>query len=148
MAAWLGGKTTLERAPISTPPPPDYDKMVKAVLFGEISNRDPKKQALEAQTILNTINNRMKDREWKNMSPYQVVSQKNQYQAYGGKEYQRYLSGSTTPSDLAKMNAIEKAYEQFKKGTLANNIGDYKFYHHNPDGSINATPTWNFKKKT
>ena len=112
----------------------------KAVLFGEVSNRPSDKQMLEAQTILNTAFNRMDAYRKKgiNKTLTEVLRQPNQYQAYGGKEYHRYKSGELRQTDEQKLEAIDAMLARVKNGTFQNNIGDYVFYSHKPDGRIVA----------
>lgn len=110
----------------------------RAVLFGEISNRNPEKQALEAQTILNTAFNRM-DEYRKHGTPktlMEVLQMPNQYQAYKGKEYTRYKSGKTGLGDKQKEEAIDKVLAQVRDGTFQNNIGNSVSYTHAKDGRI------------
>lgn len=113
----------------------------KAVLFGEISNRSSEKQKLEAQTILNTAFNRM-DEYSKRGTPKsltEVLQMPNQYQAYGGKEYNRYKSGQTKDTDKQKLDAIEETLKQIRDLSFQNNIGESVFYTHKPGGRIIAT---------
>lgn len=112
----------------------------KAILFGEVSNRSPQKQQLEAQTILNTAFNRMDEyrKHGQQKTLAEVLQMPNQYQAYKGKEYARFKAGKTRPTDEAKLIAIEAMLAKVKDGSFENNIGDYKFYSHKPDGRIVA----------
>ena len=108
----------------------------EGTLFGEISNRPYDKQVLEAQTILNTAQNRSTRR---GISLSAVLTEPHQYQGYGSKEYQRYTSGDIRSTDNQKLSAIRAVLGQFESGKLENNIGTKEFYHHNPDGTIIAT---------
>lgn len=119
----------------------------RAILFGEVSNRSSEKQMLEAQTILNTAINRMNEyrKRGKEKTLTEVLQMSNQYQAYKGKQYEKYKSGKLEELDQRKIDAINKIIEQLKKGTLKNNIGDYVFYTHKPDGRIIATSKKLFK---
>lgn len=120
--------------------PSDLDE-AKAILFGEISNRTPDKQRLEAQTILNTAFNRMDAYRKRgiNKTLTEVLQMDNQYQAYKGKEYTRFKTGSLQPTDQQKQDAIEEMIGKVKDGSFQNNIGDSVFYAHKPDGRIVAT---------
>lgn len=121
-----------------------FEPYIKATLYGEVSSRNPDKQYLEAQTILNVIKNRQKGMyAGKNMNPHQIVSAPHQFGAYGGKLYNEYLSGAYKNSKMGAQRAaaIDKAYAQLVAGTLPNNIGDWQFYHNNPNGSIYASPS-------
>lgn len=123
----------------------------KAVLFGEISNRTPDKQQLEAQTILNTAFNRMEEynaRNHKGRSDWtlkEVLQMPNQYQAYGGKQYNKYKSGQLEDLDKQKLKAIEKVIGDVQNGSFINNIEDRVFYVHKPDGRIIADDRKLFK---
>lgn len=110
----------------------------KAILFGEISNRSPEKQRLEAQTILNTAFNRM-DEYAKRGTPKtltEVLQMPNQYQAYGGKQYKLFKSGGTGELDKGKIEAIDSILGQVKNGDFQNNVGGSVFYKHTKDGRI------------
>ncbi len=120
----------------------------KAILFGEVSNRPLNKQILEAQTILNTALNRMEEyrRLGKPKTLTEVLQMRNQYQAFKGKEYNKFKEGKTNELDQRKLEAIEKVTEELKSGMLENNIPGYFFYSHRPDGSIMAVKKPLFKK--
>lgn len=120
----------------------------KAILFGEVSNRPLNKQILEAQTILNTALNRMEEyrRLGKPKTLTEVLQMPNQYQAFKGKEYNKFKDGKTGELDKRRIEAIEKVITELKDGTLKNNIPGYFFYSHRPDGSIQAVKKPLFKK--
>jgi hypothetical protein len=139
----------------------DLDE-AKAVLYAEISNRTPEKQKLEAQTILNTAFNRQ---EYYNKIGYRgkkdwtltdVLQEKNQYQGYApegikndkGKlvesQYQKYKANKKEELSQQKIDAIDQLLAKVRDGSFINNISDYRFYTHKPDGRIIATKT--FKK--
>ncbi len=123
----------------------------KAVLFGEISNRDPMKQQLEAQTILNTAFNRMDEYNQKkfrgkdNWTLTDVLQEPNQYQAYRGNQYNKYKSGNIETLDRPKLKAIDGVLSQIKNGKFQDNIGDSTRYSHRSDGRIIATDEPLFK---
>lgn len=119
---------------------PDDKQVILGTLFGEVSNRTPDKQMLEAQTILNTARNRAKAN---GTTIIEELKKPHQYQAYGGKEYQRFVSGGTTTTDKQKIDAITKVYNDLEKGILEDNISGYQYYTHKPDGRIMATKEYN-----
>lgn len=114
------------------------NNLVKPILFGEMSNRELPKQIEEGKTIINTAINRVSQygERGKDMNLAGVLSAPNQYQAYGGKEYERYLQGSTTPVDAQKMKAVDEIVAQLKAGKLKDNTGNRVFYIHTDDGNI------------
>lgn len=115
---------------------PDQEKEMLGTLFGEVSNRESAKQELEAQTILNTMRNRARR---KGTDMYKEMIAKNQYQAYKGKQYEKFMSGNIEELDKRKVEAITKVFEQLKAGQMNDNIDGYEYYVHKPDGSISAT---------
>ena len=119
----------------------------KAILFGEISNRPPEKQKLEAQTILNTAFNRIEEYGKRGMKKTltEVLQMPNQYQAYMGKQYKKFKSGFTEELDNPKIDSINSVIDEVKSGTFQNNIGASVFYSHKPDGRIIATNNKLFK---
>jgi hypothetical protein len=108
------------------------------VLFGEISNRTPDKQQLEARTILNTALNRISQYKanGKNLSLQQVLSAPNQYQAYGGSEYNRLASGQATTTDQPKLDSIDAVLSELKTGQFPDTTGGRVYYKHDPTGRI------------
>jgi hypothetical protein len=114
----------------------DDEKVVLGTLFGEVSNRTPDKQQLEAQTILNTARNRAKRR---GTTLVDEIKRPNQYQAYESNEYKRFVEGKTEDTDKQKIEAISKIWEDLKRNELKDNIDGYEYYVHLPDGSIRAT---------
>lgn len=110
----------------------------KAILFGEISNRSTDKQLLEAKTILNTAFNRMDEyrKKGKNYTLTEVLQMPNQYQAYKGKQYNKYKSGQIEELDKRKIKAIDEILNTVKNGEFQNNVGDSVFYVHKDDGRI------------
>lgn len=121
--------------------PSDMNKL-RNVLFAEVSNRDPKKQQLEARTIANTVINRAAsgDANSYGSGVDGVLSKPKQYQGYGAPEYKRIASGGTRQTDAQKLAAIDAVLAELHSGNFSDNIEGYTFYHHNPDGSIIATP--------
>jgi hypothetical protein len=114
-------------------------------LFGEVSNRESEKQMIEARTILNIAKNRaMKNKT----TIIDELKKPNQFQAYGGKEYNRYISKRTRATDKQKIEAITKALQELEEGTLEDNTGGSLYYIHKDDGSILATPEYLYGKQS
>lgn len=127
----------------------DEVEVLRKVLFGEISNRNSEKKELEARVILNTVLNRVKNNKDKN-KPYdsmlKVLSQNNQYQAYGDKQFGIYDNPKDYPTKQKKdeiNKIIDKLLEEIKNGTFQDNTNGAFYYIHNPDGSI----TFDSKRK-
>jgi hypothetical protein len=139
---------------ISTPAPVQYhikDRNVKItdkdldamrpLIYGEISNRTPDKQALEANVIFNTALNRQKEyaRKGQNKTLSDVIAMPNQYQAYGGPQYQEYHN-PTNPVSLMKKNQVDAIVdnirEKIKKGEYIDNTEGAYYYIHEKDGKI------------
>lgn len=118
----------------------DFEAM-KPLLYGEVSNRTPDKQALEANVILNTVLNRMGEyrKRGKNKSLEEVISMPNQYQAYGGPQYKEYHAPSN-PISAAKRKQIDAIVdaikESVKRGEHVDNTGGAYYYVHEKDGKI------------
>lgn len=111
---------------------------LRAILFGEISNRNKDKQKLEAQVILNTVFNRMDEyrRKGQNKTATRVVQMPEQYQAFTSNEYKRYKNGDLKPTDKQKLEAIDEILEKVKNKTFQNNIKNAYYYKHNKDDTI------------
>lgn len=114
---------------------------LRNVLFGEVSNRDPERQAFEARIITNTALNRIPQyaEKKKNMNLASVLAQPNQYQAYGGKEYNRLIKNATTtanPMDQQKLKAIDDVISELKSGNFQDTTDGKVFYVHDPQGRI------------
>lgn len=109
----------------------------RPLLYGEVSNRTPDKQALEANVILNTALNRVKayNEKGMNKSLSDVLAMPNQYQAYGGPQYKVY-SNPTLPGDVAKKKQIDDIvntiHSQIKSGQFPDNTQGAYYYSHNP----------------
>jgi len=121
----------------------DFDK-IRPVLFGEVSNRPYDKKQLEANVIMSTILNRQNEYKKVHKKDYSlndIVSMPNQYQAYGGKQYNLYNDGTTTDLDTQKKNEIDSIsddiWNQLKSGSFKDQAGGGYYYKHNEkDGSI------------
>lgn len=116
-------------------------KAIAPVIYGEVSNRPPDKQALEANVIMNTAINRMKEYA-ANGQPKtltQVISMPNQYQAYGGEQYQNYHN---PPDPMAKTkrqqvdSIVDGMGEQMKQGKYVDNTQGSYYYSHDKSGKI------------
>ena len=121
---------------------------LRNVLFSEISNRDPQKQALEAQTIVNTVLNRVPQYQAKGMpaTVHDVLTMPNQYQGYGSPEYKRITNNATTTVDAPKLKAIDDTIGQLKTGQFPDTTGGAVFYHHDPQGQIFTRPGGLYKQ--
>ncbi len=112
---------------------------LRNVLFAEISNRNPAKQALEARTIINTALNRIPQytaQQGAAVGLHDVLTMPNQYQGYGSPEYQRISNNATTTVDAPKLKAIDDTLNQMKSGNFPDTTGGRVFYHHDPQGQI------------
>lgn len=115
--------------------------VLRPTLYGEISNRPIEKQELEARVIANTAFNRIPEynKYGQKKTLTDVLSEPNQYQAYGGKQYKNYAS-STNDLDVEKKKNIDlivnKFIEEMKAGTFADNTQGAFYYQHTPEGKI------------
>ncbi len=113
----------------------------RPLLYGEVSNRTPDKQALEAHVIFNTALNRIKAYAEKGQkkSLADVISMPNQYQAYGGKQYQAYSNPADAPS-LSKRKQVDAImdaiHKQIQSGNYPDNTEGSYYYIHQPTGQI------------
>ena len=112
----------------------------RPLLYGEVSNRTPDKQLLEANVILNTAINRVKghSERGKNLSVSQVISDPTQYQAYGGTQYKNYSNPVDAPSIAKKQQVdaiVNSLREQIRNGTFQDNTQGAYYYSHAPDKS-------------
>ncbi len=109
----------------------------KPLLYGEVSNRTPDKQALEANVILNTALNRVKayGERGQKKTLSDVLAMPNQYQAYGGPQYKMYAN-PTDPVALAKKKQIDDIvngiHSQIKAGQYDDNTQGAYYYVHDP----------------
>ena len=119
----------------------DDMKNFRPILYGEASNRGPDKQALEADVILNTALNRVREygAKGKKKTLSEVFAMPNQYQAYGGRQYQEYTNPSN-PVAMEKKRRIDaivdNIYQQIREGKYQDSTGGAYYYIHNPDSSI------------
>jgi len=123
-------------------------KAMRPLIYGEISNRNRAKKELEANVILNTTLNRARAYKERGMnkSLAEIVAMPNQYQAYGGKQYQAYHN-PPDPVALAKKQEVDAILdaisEQIRSGNYQDNTQGAYYYIHNPDESI----TYDNKRK-
>ena len=114
---------------------------IRPLLYGELSNRTPEKQMLEANVILNTALNRMKAYESKGIkkSLAEVVAMPNQYQAYGSPQYKQYANPKDAPS-LAKKKQVDAIVDtlhgKIRSGVYPDTTNGAYYYIHNPDRTI------------
>ena len=114
---------------------------IRPLIYGEVSNRDYNKKAMEADIIFNTALNRQREynARGKNLSVSDIVAMPNQYQAYGGNQYNTYYNPKN-PIDLAKKKEVDTIVDNIadrvKKGQYADNTQGAHYYIHHPDGRI------------
>jgi hypothetical protein len=114
---------------------------MRPLLYGEISNRTPDKQSLESDVIFNTAVNRAKAyaARGQNKALAEIVAMPNQYQAYGGAQYQEYYNPSN-PVSLAKKKQVDLMVDgirdRINKGQFVDNTQGAYYYIHNKDGTI------------
>lgn len=114
---------------------------LRPLIYGEVSNRTPDKQALEANVIVNTALNRVKEYGGKGQKKTlsDVIAMPNQYQAYKGKQYNEYLNPSD-PVALAKKKQIDaildSIHEQIKTGKYDDNTAGAYYYVHDPKTGV------------
>ena len=123
-------------------------KELRPTMFGEISNRPPEKQELEARVILNTALNRIKEhgKRGTRKTIDDILTQENQYQAYGGKQYGLYKGGADGLDAKKKQqidSVVDKLIQEIESGTFSDNTEGSFYYQHNDDESI----TYDNKRK-
>ena len=120
----------------------DDIKSLRPLIYGEVSNRGTDKKKLETNVILNTAINRMKEYDTKKKRTHtlsEVLAMPNQYQAYGGSQYQQY-SNPPDPVAAAKRKEVDaivdEIVEQLRRGQYPDNTEGAYYYIHEPDGRI------------
>lgn len=120
----------------------DFDETFRPILFGEVSNRSGSKKDLEARVILNTAINRLVEHRNRGTGKgfKDILTQPNQYQAYGGEQYNLYLSGDGEKLDVKKKQEVDRLLDslwtEMVSGQLEDNTRGAFYYIHNDDGSI------------
>lgn len=119
-----------------------FDSVFKPILFGEVSNRDASKKELEARVLLNTALNRVPEhnKRGKNMTLKDVLTQPNQYQAYGGNQYNLYTQNKLDAVGMKKKEEVDsiadKLWQEIQTGKFDDTTEGAYYYIHNPDQSI------------
>lgn len=114
-------------------------KQLGGVMFGEISN-NPQTQADEAKTVANTLINRMpqyhaQGGQYTNITPSAALARPKQYKAYGGPQYQKYMTGNLTAADQAKLNVVNSTLAQLRTGNFPDTTNGSVRYT-NPGGQV------------
>jgi len=111
--------------------------LLKAVVFGELSNKK-ENQTDEVKTIINTAINRIPQHNarGKNFSLSDTLTQKNAYQAYGGKEYNKYLQNKLNYLDRKKADFVNNAVTDIIRNNLVDNTGGKVNYIHDKKGNL------------
>jgi len=118
----------------------DIQKM-RPLIYGEVSNRDYGKKQMEADVIFNTaLNRQLEYRKYnQDRSISDIVAMPNQYQAYGGDQYQTYYNPKN-PVDVAKKKEVDAIVdaiaEKIRKGEYVDNTEGAFYYIHEDDGKI------------
>lgn len=108
---------------MTTPPSNSFEmKRVGATIFGELSNTGGKE---EARQILSTILNRAKDNK---QSLQAVISAPNQYQAFQGKQYDKFIKGDLDFLSKKKAQLVEEVMQEYSGGKL--NSSNARFFQH------------------
>lgn len=122
-------------------------EMMKPLVYGEVSNRGLEKRQMEADVIFNTAINRQKEYENHPYSQYkgsklpisEIVAMPNQYQAYGGDQYQNYYNPQN-PVDVAKKKEVDMIVDmiadKIRRGEYVDNTEGAFYYIHEDDGKI------------
>ena len=108
------------------------------ILFAEVSNRKPERQAFESKIILNTAINRMKQHQDRGTPKTltEVLQEPNQYQGYNSKQYQLAAAGKLDSLSQKKMQQIEGVLSDIRANGLQDSTNGSVFYIHKKDGSI------------
>ena len=130
----------------------DFDEYARPIIYGEVSNRQSEKKELESRVILNTAINRMTENQnrKKKTSLKDILTQKGQYQAYEGEQYNLYKGQDKNVLDEEKKveinQILDNIYGEMSKGQFKDNTNNAFFYQHNEDGSITYDDTKPFYK--
>lgn len=119
----------------------DLDELAY-ILMGEVGNRGPEKQDLEARVIINTALNRLNEYAsgGKKKTLADVLRMPNQYQGYmpdnPESQYSKAKSGKMDELTKSKFQFIRSVVDSLKQGKFEDNTNGAFYYVHNPDGSI------------
>lgn len=108
-------------------------RLLRAVIFSEVSNREPERQQFEARIIANTAFNRMIEQ---NRSLKEVLTQKNAYQGITNSQFPiAYNNTATDTLTQQKLQVLDGVMNEIKSGNFPDNTGGRVFYVHDDDGS-------------
>ncbi len=144
------GPVKYSAAASAVPVPPQYQikdrgvsvtdndlNAMRPLIYGEISNRTPDKQAMETHVILNTALNRVREYNSRGQKKTlsDVIAMPNQYQAYGGSQYKQY-SAPSDPIALAKKKQVDAIIDgiakQIQSGQYPDTTEGSYYYVHEP----------------
>jgi len=114
-----------------------FDQYFKPIYFGEVSNRTPDKQELEARVILSTILNRIPEHQkaGNKWDFAQTITQPNQYQAYNSPQYQQYSTGTLDTLGQKKRQLTDsisdKLWGELSQGKFQDITQGAYYYQHN-----------------
>ena len=123
-------------------------KEASDILYGEISNRNPERQAAEVKYAINTAINRANANPKKyGGSIVNVLKEPAQYQSYApqgikkdGKvvesQYQKLKKGEIDEAGKKKLETIISALNEMKSGSFPDTAGGKTFYVHASDGTM------------
>jgi len=157
LSGLFSDKISYNRKPVSKPVEPisknynlnnrqatinDSDfEALRPLIYGEVSNRNLGKKKLESDVIFNTALNRQREyaSRGQNKTISEILAMPNQYQAYGGDQYNEYTNPSNSGSVLKKKEVdsiIDDIKTRVKTGEFKDNTEGAYYYIHNSDGSI------------
>jgi len=123
-------------------------KEASDILYGEISNRNPERQAAEVKYAINTAINRANANPKKyGGSIINVLKEPAQYQSYAPQgikkngqvvesQYQKLKKGEIDESGKKKLETIISALSEMKSGSFPDTTGGKTFYVHASDGTM------------
>jgi len=116
------------------------------ILYSEVSNRSPEKQAFEVNHIINTaVNRSLSPGLDKGKTLKEVLQRRAQYQGYapegtvgvkGQNQYQKASSGSLNEYEKIKMQTIKNALSKVKDPSFTDTTNGAQFYVHATDGTL------------
>ena len=118
----------------------DYESL-RPLIYGEVSNRDFGDKKMEADVIFNTALNRQKEYAGRGQIKTigEILAMPNQYQAYGGDQYNQYANPLDQGSELKKKEVddiVDDIKRRVRNGEFEDNTEGAYYYIHNSDGSI------------